>query len=244
LNCRSKSLLLVSINSTPILFSKLIASQINVHVESISLFEFVKDFLTEEECYFGALLDTYNKTYPTQRVYCPISMSEFDIILKQLSHQLDIQVISDNKVVFASESDFLKRSLITYSKMFGNLIDYITVKLTSRSETVVFESGVFYAWSDHHIIEHFHIANIDGSLPLKLIVSLSSRGILRRIDNGKLRLLFLKNGRECLVEEIVHHQGEYCGDWPCGYDECDELCVDFELAFPLFCYNYRDFHNQ
>lgn len=232
-----RPLMLISVNSTPVILSKLIASALDVQIEAISLIDMVRDYVDPEERFIETLLEAYNNSFPetpVHRVSALLQMAEIlgnTAFLQPVHAAAPIAVSED-----LSEAQWLRQEYLWYSKTFGNLLDTTEISLWATDGSLLYSDYLFYAWRDGHVALNFRVDApvAENACSLKLVFS--KRGIVQRLENVRIETVcqgksYIQYSGSCEISQL---------ELPVA-DVFDDVKVQFDIGFPLLPYNYREY---
>lgn len=139
MNITQKTLVLLSINSTPIILSKYWGNLLDISITSISLIDVVKDYIDQQELYILPLIEHYNAIHPETAVFRARSFYEVEsqISLALSPDKRDILTNQENSIE-REELTWLKFQIKKYSKLFGNLVAIVRMSLYNNSQQITF----------------------------------------------------------------------------------------------------------
>jgi hypothetical protein len=135
LNQPNNKMIIVSINSSPLITTKLLPAVSKNAVLSISVLRMIEDYIDPSELYILPLIEKYNAIHPESPVLSATNPYELQkVINAYLGSQ---NTISQYMGLFeGNETLWLKNEYLKYSRVFGNLVQ--------RTElTFVFDDGDF-----------------------------------------------------------------------------------------------------
>lgn len=232
-----RPLMLISVNSTPVILSKLIASALDVQVEAISLIDMVRDYVDPEERFIETLLESYNNSFHETAVHRVSALPQIAEILVNTAFLQPVHAVAPTAASEdLSEIQWLRQEYLWYSKTFGNLLDTTEISLWTADGSLLYSDYLFFAWRDRHVNLNFRVDALmtENACLLKLVFS--KRGIVQRLENLRIETV---------------HQGEshiqYNGSCEISQlelpvtDVFDGVNVQFDIGFPLLSYNYREY---
>ncbi len=239
---KKQRLVLISVNSTPIVLSKMLSLVFDIQIESICLIDIVKEYVNLEELFISPLVDAFNCQFPQDPI---IRVSTFPALHTVLARTLDTNdkvniKVPSSETVF-TDVDWLRNEYLWYSRAFGNLLD--TVKLSIQiagQEHAFYDSDTFYSWRDERVEALFDL-DLKNTKPIqgawKLNFHLASRNVLQSVENleiscinqqEKQTVLYKSRSSKTELELLVE-------TFPA------KVIVKFSIPYPIIDYNYREY---
>lgn len=141
---KDKPLVLLSINSTPIILSKYWGILLNIPITSITLIDLVRDYIDQQELYIEPLVDHYNAIHPENSVLRAKNFYDVESKLEIAFSSAERNVLSSPVNNFDQyELSWLRSQIKMYSKLFGNLIAILQISLFNGKKHIVSLKKVF-----------------------------------------------------------------------------------------------------
>ena len=231
-----KTFILISINSTPIILSKLWAQELNCNIESICLLDIVREYIDKEECYIDPLIAEYNKN-ANDKIYCVGSFFE----LKELLSKFNLSKTSlNNKITLSAQNEleWLRTEYISYSKMFGNLIEILKVAIYDSFEEMIAEHYVVYSLKDV-IVNRLINVELDSRYNSgTIVIALSKHNIVT--CKNVLKIVLYKNNIIVEQLDLNNNENEYVLNFTNNFDLIN---IQFEIRYPIFTFEYKQLTN-
>ena len=231
-----KPMVLVSVNSTPIVLSKLLASSMNVRVESICLLDIAKQYLDEDERFVETLVKAHNLRYKDSPIICTSSFEEFGRVLRDIPF-LNAEIPGqDMDIVPFQETEWLRKQYLWYSKTFGNMLDTVDLTVSSGGIQHIIDSQ-FYSWIDARPTVRFAL-KMKHAVEADMCLILSSRGVVQSVKDLEV-IMNAKEKRMAIISKSKAGNSIVAAIClPAGKTMLD---VSFSFEQPLLVYDYRKY---
>lgn len=232
MNKPRETLVLISINSTPIILSKYWGRLLDISITSISLIGLVKDYIDQQELYILPLIEHYNTIHPETSVF---RAKNFYDVASQLSLTFSPEerntLISPDYLIEQNELSWLKSQIIRYSKLFGNLIAIVQLSLYNNNEQIEsIKRAVTYVNGTIEMIIELDkaLANCD-----KIMINISTPNLMLNIRRFEVNASsFSYNANEKRATNTLCIESRY------HFPAFTNLNVYIELERPLIGYDY------
>ena len=214
------SKILLSINSTPIIYSQLFAMQLKLRCDSICLIDLVYNVISEQEHYIIPLIEHFNNLFPNNRVR---------LIDNEYSEELISNHTRNRLFSYRELEEIIKQSYIKN----GNSIEAMTLSYRTTSGNI--KKYAYYSLFDGQVTRKFPVEGIVDNIEVKLS-SFANKFAVRKlvvyaINSNKITLCAEADSSESM--EIIKIGS--------GFENAEELLVSFEIEYPIFNYDYQLF---
>lgn len=233
-----KPIVLVSINSTPIILSKVLASALDMRVEAVCLIDWVKDYVDPPERFIETLVDYYNQINPTTPIFRIKSAEDLSSVLESFSflHCVKEKCINITEKSSNSERDWLLKEYLWYSKTFGNMLDTVRIAFEDPDGCIVYSNYMFYSWRDEKINIVFSLPQIMTNATI-IRIALSSSGRIHRTNNIHIKLTNNWQTQHWCSPRSDHTEITV----PLSM-YIEKVEVKFDIEFPLETFNFKEYH--
>lgn len=220
-----KEMTLISINSTPIVYSLLLAGELGIDISSICLINVVSNIVDEQELYIIPLINKYNEVYLEKPVLMINCISELERLGSD--NNMPVTLCEGDKLFSYNELEIIFKE---HCSKLGNFLDAINVVWKKdEDEGNVYE---FYSLLDEKIDRTFILhENVN-----KLQLEISSYENCFLIKNLKI---YINNRERTLVYERIDAFFPKERIEICNNATIRTINISFEIQYPLFKYDFQ-----
>lgn len=228
-------IIVVSINSSTLLTSKMWSKILNISIESICIIDIVKKYINTQELVIEQIVDRYNSIYNSDPIY---KISNFGQLQSILNNE-NIDYINNN-LDKRLENNWLLEEYRSFFQKIGNLLVVLKLYILDENQNKLYYDYAFFSLLDKNHTFNFKIPDeIYQYRYIKIIPC--DNYVIKTLDNFVLALEYKTNKIRTYFDKQINL---FCQNYEIIYrikQNIKQIKITFELDYPIIKYDYRKY---